>query len=188
MLFGLFNKYFCLIFFVYSSVFEFVHSSEIRKQTDSAFSNYFVNNFFRNMFLLVLSSSLFWRISHFLLTFSSLCVNFFFACEWFLPLSLSFCVAILLHTSSVLLVHAHHHLFVCSYSVLTLTVDFARPAGLTFFALSLSLYAYFCNLLVCLFCLRMSSRFQYEYTFKSCTCFLCYRPKRDDVFAHCFFF
>lgn len=78
-------------------------------------------------------------------------------------------------------------LTVCSCSVLTLTVDFARPAGLTSFALSLSLFAYFCNLLVCLVCLRMSSRFQYEYTFKSCTCFLCYRPKRDDVFAHCFF-
>lgn len=89
-LFGLFNKYFCLIFFVYSSVFEFVHSSEIRKQTDSAFSNYFVNNFFRNMLLLVLSSSLFWRICHFLLTFSfSMCEFLFLACEWFLSLSLS---------------------------------------------------------------------------------------------------
>lgn len=120
-LFGLFNKYFCLIFFVYSSVFEFVHSSEIRKQTDSAFSNYFVNNFFRNMLLLVLSSSLFWRICHFLLTFSfSMCEFLFSACEWFLSLSLSFCVAILLHTSSVLLVHAHHHLLALSLYALVL--------------------------------------------------------------------
>lgn len=116
-LFGLFNTYFCLIFclFVYSSVFEFVHSSEIRKQTDSAFSNYFVNNFFRNMFFLVLSSSLF-------LKNLSLSLNFLFLYVWvflhvngfYLSLSLAFCVALLLHTSSVLLVHAHHHLLALS--------------------------------------------------------------------------
>lgn len=147
-------------------------------------------------FLSTSHQALFWRIRHLLsllLLFHILCVWVF--SKWF-PLSLS--VALLLHTSLQSYWFTH---FIIIWSVLTrcmllfsllfwlCLVDFARPAGLTSFALSLSLFAlfcsvfWFCNLLV----LRMSSRFQYEYTFKSCTCFLCYRPKRDDVFAHfCF--
>lgn len=119
-----------------------------------------------------------------------MCEFLFSACEWFLSLSLFLRCDLVAHFFSPIGSRTSSPPFsltVCSCSVLTLTVDFARPAGLTSFALSLSLFAYFCNLLVCLVCLRMSSRFQYEYTFKSCTCFLCYRPKRDDVFAHCFF-
>lgn len=93
------------------------------------------------MFLLLFSSSLleeFVTISFSSSLYVCVCVS---ACEWFsLFLFLYVCVALLLHTSSVLLFHAHHHLSI-SLSLCSDSVDFARPAGLTSFALSLSLFA-----------------------------------------------
>lgn len=140
------------------------------------------------MFLLLFSSSLleeFVTISFTSSLYVCVCVCF---CMWMVfALSLSLCLrcVVVAHFFSPIVSRTSSSFYLAL--ALFWLCWFRSSGSSNLFALSLSLFACLLQFVSFFCCLRMSSRFQYEYTFKSCTCFLCYRPKRDDVFAHFIF-